>query len=368
VGLERLVTLSLVNDLESGGYGLHPLTRNYVTLALGGSPTATPVSTPLDATAQRKTLRYWVDYACKYGGDGNDAYKTYDKLEAEWQTLEGIAITLRDLSGIPGTLRDREAAQMLIDLESSLNGQFLLFRGYWDESIRLGEWCYQAGQALGQGRDAGWGAYHVATIYHRRAETDRAATWANQMAAAMERGGSRRDRAIAIQLQGLVAKQRRDWAEAERCYQEVLAIDRELGNESDVTIDLNDLGGIARQQQQYDRAETYYQQALAIAEKLNNKSLQATRCGNLGLLALDRDRPRDARPWYERELALAQEVGRQDLVADAQAGMAQVLEAEGRYAEALDLARQAFQIWERLGDRNVGASRSLVARLQSKLT
>jgi len=367
VGLERLVTLSLVNELEISGYGLHPLTRNYVTMALGASPTATPVSTRLDATAQRKTLRYWVDYARKYGGYGNDAYKTFDKLEAEWQTLEGIANTLRELSGIPGTLRDREAAQMLIDLENALS-QFFLFRGYWDEGIRLGEWCYQAGQALGQWSDAGWGACHVATIYYRRAETDRAATWANQMAAAMERGGSQRDRATAIQLQGQVAQQRRDWAEAVRCYQEAVVAYRELGDEETEAIALNDLGVVARQQQQYDRAETYYQQALAIAEKIGSKSGQAVYCSNLGLLALDRDRPRDARPWCERQLALAQEVGRQDLVADAQAGLAQVLEAEGRYAEALDLAQRAFQIRERLGDQGVGFSRSLVARLQSKLT
>jgi len=367
VGLERLVTLSLVNDLESSGYGLHPLTRNYVTVALGGSPTATPVNTPLDATAQRKTLRYWVDYARKYGGSGNDAYKTYDKLEAEWQTLEGIATTLRDMSGIPGTLRDREAAQMLIDLETALN-QFLLYRGYWDERICLGEWRYQVGQALGQWSDAGWGAYRVATIYYRRAETDRAATWANRMAAAMERGGNRRDRAVAIQLQGQVANQRRDWAEAERCYQEAVAAYRELGDETAEANTLSDLGDVAYQQRQYDRAETYYQQALAIAEKIGDKEIQPAFCGNLGELALDRDRPRDARPWYERQLALAQEVGRQDLVASAQAGLAQVLEAEGRYAEALDLAQRALQIQERLGDQGVGFSRSLVARLQSKLT
>ncbi|PZV11299.1 MAG: NB-ARC domain-containing protein [Leptolyngbya sp.] len=366
MGLGRLVTLSLVNDLESSGYGLHPLTRNYVTVALGGNPTAIPVSTPLDATAQRKALRYWVDYARKYGGYGNDAYKTFDQLEAEWQTLEGIATTLRDLSGIPGTLMDREAAQMLIDLENGLY-QFLLFRGYWDERIRLGEWRYQAGQALGQGSDAGWGAHNVAWIYYFRAETDRAATWAKQMAAAMERGGNRRDRAVAIRLQGVVAEQRRDWTEAERCYQEAVAAYRELGDEQAEAIALNDLGTVARQQQQYDRAETYYQQALTIAEKMGNKEMQSGFCGNLGLLALNRDRPRDARPWFQRELALAQEVGRQDMVASAQVGLAQVLEAEGRDAEALDLAQRALQIQERLGEQNVGFSRSLVARLQSKL-
>ncbi|MDJ0799354.1 MAG: tetratricopeptide repeat protein [Calothrix sp. MO_167.B12] len=367
-GLDRLVTLSLVNDLEGERYGLHPLTRNYVTVALGGTSAgiATPTSaTQLDASAQRKALRYWVDYAQKYGGNSNN-YKTYDKLEAEWQNLEGIANTLRELSGIPGSLKDRETAQMLIDLANALS-QFLFFRGYWDERVCLGEWRYQAGQALGKWSDAGWGASHVAWIYYNRAETDRAATWVDRMTAAMKRGGSRRDRAVAARMQGLIAGQRRDWAEAERRYQEVLAIDLELGNEDDVAIDLKHLGGVARKQQQYDRAETYYQQALAIAEKTRNKEFQCVLCGNLGLLALNRERPQEARSWYERELTLAQEMGRHNLVADAQEGLAEVLEAEGSYSEALELAQQALQIRERLRDQNLVFSRKLVKRLQKRV-
>lgn len=137
-----------------------------------------------------------------------------------------------------------------------------------------------------------------------------------------------------------------------------------MGNEEEEGVALDDLGGIARQQQQYDRAETYYQQALAIAEKFRDQELQSAYCGNLGLLAIDRDRPKEARPWFERSLDLAQEVGRQDHLAAAQSGLAEVLEAEKRYGEALALAQQALQIWERLGDQNLGASRSQVERLQ----
>lgn len=108
-----------------------------------------------------------------------------------------------------------------------------------------------------------------------------------------------------------------------------------------------------------------YDAAGGIAEKLNNKQFQATFCGNLGQLALDRDRPQDARPWLERAIALAQEIGRQDEVARTLSRLAQVLESEGRYKEALDLARQALQIRERLRGRGVGFSRQQVARLET---
>jgi tetratricopeptide (TPR) repeat protein len=370
VSVERLVTLSLVNDLDGERFGLHPLTRTYVWAALDGTDSigAVPLASGIkfDSAAQRKVLRYWVDYAQKYGGVGKDAYQTYDKLEAEWQNLEGVATTLREMAGIPGTLKDRQAAQMLIDLENALY-QFLWFRGYWDERVRLGEWVYQAGKALSQWSDAGRGAYNVAWIHYYRAETELAASWAARMAEVMERGGNRRDKGFAIQLQGLIAEQRQDYVEAERLYQDALAIYRELGKEADEGIALNTLGNVARSQGHYDRAESYYKQALAIAEKLGNKEYQATWCGNLGLLALNRNRPTEARPWYERQLALAQEVGRQDEVARAQAGLAEVLEEEGRYAEALDLAQAALEIRERLRDKELEFSRQLVKRLRGKI-
>jgi tetratricopeptide (TPR) repeat protein len=368
VSLERLVTLSLVNDLDGERFGLHPLTRTYIRAVVGGTDTV--VTAPLsgirfDSAAQGKVLRYWVDFAQKYGGDGKDAYQTHDKLEAEWQNLEGVATTLREMAGISNALKDRQAAQMLIDLEDALSN-FLWFRGYWDEWVRLGEWRYQAGKALSQWSDAGWGTYHVAWIYYIRGEAEQAASWADQTAETMEQGGNRRDKAFATRLQGKIAGQRQDWAEAERLYQEALAIYRELGEEKDEVIALNDLGEVARSQRHYDNAESYYKQALTMAEKLCDKALIANRYGSLGLLALDRDRPTQARPWYERELALAQEVGQQGLVADAQSGLAQVLEKEGRYVEALPLALAALEIRERLRNRSLDFSRQLVERLRRK--
>ncbi|MDZ7960853.1 MAG: tetratricopeptide repeat protein [Aulosira sp. DedQUE10] len=369
VTVGRLVTLSLVNDLDGERFGLHPLTRTYIRAAIGGTDTIgtqPPGGIRFDSAAQRKVLRYWVDYAQKYGGYDKDAYKTFDKLEAEWQNLESVATTLREIAGIPGTLQDPQAAQMLIDLETALFN-FLWFRSYWDELVRLSEWRYQAGKALSQWSDAGWGAYNVAWIHYNRAETERAASWAAQMAEVMERGGSRRDKATAIKLQGQIAEQRQNLAEAERLYQEALAIYRELGDEAVEAIALSDLGSVARSQKQYDRAEFYFKQALAIEEKRGAKDMQVAYLGNLGLLALDRNLPTEARPWYERELALAQEVRRQDLVANAQSGLARVLEEEGRYTEALPLPQAALQIQARLRDQNLDWTRRLVERLQRKV-
>lgn len=367
MGLERLTMLSLVNDLEGERYGLHPLTRAYARANLEGRATVTDSLTPqLDSVVRRKTLRYWVNYAQRHGGQGKDAYKTFDKLEAEWPTLEGVANLLWEMSGLPGSLQDREAAQMAIDLQVALR-YFLDFRGYWDEYIRLSEWCYQAGQALEQWRDVGWGAYDVAWVHFNRRETDRAKIWADRALVAMEQGGNRHDLAHASRMQGLVTQQRGDWVGAEQQYQDALTAYRELGQEEGEAIILNSLGEIARKKKTYDRVEAFYQQALAISEKIENREHQAIYSGNLGQLALDCDRPQEARTWFEQSLVLAREIGRKDLVAHAQSNLSNVLEKKKRYSQALQLARKALQIRERLRDRSLEYSREQVARLQQRV-
>ncbi len=362
VALERLLGLSLVNDLTGGRYGLHPLTRVYVLSAMRGEIEGLAFA-PRD---HRKSLRYWLDYARQYGGQHKDAYKTFDRLEAEWPNLEAAAAQLWQMTGLPGELRDAEAAGMLNDLADALRS-FLWFRGYWDERIRLAAWAYEAMAAAAKWRDAGWRAYDAAWIHYNRKETDRAAAWAKRCAEAWEKGGRRRDCATAVRLRGLLAQQRGDLDEAERLYTEALETCRDLGERADEAIVLNDLGALMRKRKKYDRAEGYYRAALEIAEKSDLRESQAYITGNLGLLALARERWDEARAYFERALPLAQEVGRKTTIAFAKWGLARVLEEEGRYAEALPLAEESLRIRERLRHMDVDESRELVARLRERL-
>lgn len=183
----------------------------------------------------------------------------------------------------------------------------------------------------------------------------------------VERGGNRRDRVMVNRVQGLIAEQRRDWLEAERRFREALVQSQELKSKDVEAIGLNALGRIARAQEHYDCAAIYYQQALVVAKQIEFTQEAAETYVNLGLLSLDRDCPQEARHWFEHGLTLAQEIGRQYMVAEAQAGLAQTLEVEGRYDEALGVAWQALRIHERLRHQNLAASRELVARLQQRM-
>jgi tetratricopeptide (TPR) repeat protein len=369
VCLEELLGISLVDEGDNNRYGLNPLTRTYVRNALNG-PNAPAVAggapATLDPAARRTALRYWVDHALKYGGYANDAYQTYPHLDAEWPNLEAAAAELYTISGLPAKLQDAEAARLLNDLCDALS-QFLLFRGYWEEEIRLSAWGYEAARACQDDSMAGWRAYEAAMIFYWQAETDQAAHWAERCAEAWGRGGDASDQAEVARLRGLIARQCKEWLEAERLYLEALTAYRKLGEEQDQANVLNSLGGVALSRNDYPRAGRYFQEALALAEKIGDTSGQATYTGNLGLLALDRNLPAQARPWFERSLALARQIGRENLVADAQWGLARVLEEEHRYAEALPLAEKALRIDERLRDQNLGVTRELVARLRQQL-
>jgi tetratricopeptide (TPR) repeat protein len=255
--------------------------------------------------------------------------------------------------------------RMLNDLTSSLSN-FLFVRGYWEEHVRLNEWGYEAAKALGGWHQASWRASQVAFIHYRRAETGSAAIWVDYMTDAMERGGDRSGRAAAIRMRGLIEQQQGNLAEAGIHLTEALVIFHELADEETQSTVLSDLGSIMRKRKKYDSAEVYYRQALALAEKIGDQQYQSTNCNNLGHLAMECNRPTKARPWFERGLALARTVGRQDQIATALGGLAEVLESEQHYIEALRYAEQALHIRERLRDQNLEWTRELVARLRKK--
>ena len=375
--LERLLALSLVNAAAGDGpYSLHPLTRRLAADELARDPAQA-------AERQLRFGRYWAEYAERYGGEGKEAYKTHDRLAAAWPNLEVAARLLYRLTGLPETITPtaavpdtppddltsdaaQEAAGHLIALEPAL-AQFLHFQGYWAEAVQLAGWVYAAARAQGAWQDAGRGAYSAAWIHYLRRETATAQGWAAAMSALMARGGDKREQAVAVSLQGVLAEQAEEWATAEQHYQTALTAYRELNDKDSESIVLSDLGDLAYQRQNYPEAEVYYQQALALAETLGNKEFQAGQLGNLGGLMLAWERPEDARPLLEQALVLAQEVGRRDIVANTYLQLARLGDHEGALAEALALAEKGLAIFERLHYKDLPELQAFTAELRARL-
>ena len=361
--IDRLSGLSLVDVLAGEErYALHPLTRAFVHDELLA-----------DANVARETgmrfARYWVDYAKRYGGDGKENFKTYDRVEAGWANLEVAGNWLWETASAQAeSVGDKDAARMLNDLAVALCGTHgpLFFRGRWDESVRLSELAYKAIYPLNNWSQIGWRAYQVAWIFstNARNEPQQFGVWAVLCSDAWDRGSSKSEQALATKTRGLVAVQSKAYVEAQRLYQEALAIWQELEDSYSVANVFIDLANLARMRKEHNEAEQYYHEALELAQENDLEEIRPSLADDLGLLALDREQWSEARKWFEQELPLAKAIGRVDSIAQAQYGLARVHEAEGRADLALPLAQDALKIYERLQHRDLAEARELVERLQ----
>ena len=162
-----------------------------------------------------------------------------------------------------------------------------------------------------------------------------------------------------------------DYAGARLYYERALAIFEQVSGleHPDTATSLNNLGGLLQAMGDYEVARSYYERALAIREKVLGPQHPDTAqsLNNLGVLLQAMGDYEAARPYYERALALAREIGREDVIADAHWGLTRVLEKEGRYTEALPLAKETLRIRERLRDWELDVTRDLVARLRAKV-
>lgn len=357
--IDRLSALSLV-DISAGEerYALHPLTRNFVREELLS-----------DVQIARDTgmsfANYWLAYAQQYGGDSQESYKTYDRLEAEWSNLEEAAEWLWQTTAIQGEeIGDEVAAQMSNDLAGALS-QFLSFSTRWDERIKLSTQAYETMRKLNLS-NAGWRAYDVAWIYYYRGDDKESTHWADRSAEAWAMGGSKLEQSVGKQMHGLLATEREDYDAAEKLYQDALAICRELKMEKDIGSVLNSLGELELKRRCDDKAESYFREALDIHQRRNDTDMIPTVLSSLGLLELQRERWMKAREWYEQALPLSRELGRQEVVAFDLYGLALVYEQEGQTGLSLSMAREALAIYERLQHANLAAAQNLVERLIKK--
>jgi tetratricopeptide (TPR) repeat protein len=283
----------------------------------------------------------------------------------EWLNLEATANWLWEIS--TGNHVDENQRKvllrMLIDLAKSLRSS-LWYYGRWDERINLSAAAYETACILGDWSAAGWRAYDVAFVHLSRARATDAATWAEKSAQAWARGDSNNDKAAGAHLRGLIARQREDYEEAGRLFQETLAIARNAKRESTVVTSLNSLGTLAHKRGDYPTAHSYYVEALELAHKIDDKELEVMCMLNLGSLAIIRQKWGEARSWFEQQLPLAMELTRRDLIGQSQYGLARVAEKEGREDLALPLAEDALKIYERLQHRDLLKVRELVRKLK----
>ncbi len=135
------------------------------------------------------------------------------------------------------------------------------------------------------------------------------------------------------------------------CYQQALAIAREIGNRQDEGVWLGNLGLTYADLGQVAHAIDHHQQALAIAKETGNRRSEGSQLGNLGLAYADLGQVERAIDHQQQALAIAKEIGDRRGEGNRLGALGSAYAALGQVERAIDHQQQALAIAKEIGDR-----------------
>ena len=146
--------------------------------------------------------------------------------------------------------------------------------------------------------------------------------------------GDRRGEAASLSNLGEVARSQGDYAAARGYYGRRLQICREIGDRQGESIALANLSLVAHTLGDDEAARGYAVEMLRIAQEIGHRSHQGYALNNLGHALAGLNRLAEAAETYRQAVALRHDLGEHFLAMESLAGLARVLMAEGKPAEA----------------------------------
>jgi tetratricopeptide (TPR) repeat protein len=139
-------------------------------------------------------------------------------------------------------------------------------------------------------------------------------------------------------------------------FEQVLPIDREVGDRAGEAATLNNMGEVYRMTGQPQRALELYELALSLMREVGNRAWEATTLNNMAAVYLTTGKPQEALTLFEQALPIHREVGNRAIEAYTLNNMAAVYLTTGKPQEALTLFEQALPITQEVGDRAMEAT------------
>jgi len=134
-------------------------------------------------------------------------------------------------------------------------------------------------------------------------------------------------------------------------FERALALAREVRDRRREAGVLNNLGNLRRDQGRMEDARAHLEAALAIAREVGNRRLEGNLLGNLGNLHGEQGRLEAARLYFEQALAIHREVGNRRIEGIDTSNLGNVCREQGRMEDAWECYQQALAIHREVGNR-----------------
>ena len=303
---------------------------------------------------RRRFVAYFLRYA---EARREPAPENYDALEGEKDNLLGAA----EVAFASG---DRErVVRMAFALATGDTGM-LFVRGYWDETVKLGEQALQAARSSHDEAPIARLSHNLAVMYQERGELTEARRLYDESLKTEKRLGDESGVATTLHQLGKLAQEQGEFEEARRLYDESLVIKKQLGNQGGIASTLNELGRLAREQGEFEEARRLYDESLEINKRFGNQGGIAITLHQLAVLAQNRGELEEARRLYDESLGIKKRLGDQGGVAITLHQLGRLAEDEGDKEGAARLFRESLSIFERLGSPNAEIARQNLARVE----
>jgi tetratricopeptide (TPR) repeat protein len=178
----------------------------------------------------------------------------------------------------------------------------------------------------------------------------------------------RRNEGNTINSLGVVYKNLGDVRRAIGCYEQALAIAREIGDRLGEGNAVGNLGIAYKRLGNNLKAIDFYEEQLRITREIGDRRGEGNALGNLANACSNLGRVQQAIEYYEQAIRVDREVGDQYGEGIDSGNLAGLLARQGRLTEALPYAEQAVQIYTRIGrTQNALEAQRLVAEIKASL-
>jgi tetratricopeptide (TPR) repeat protein len=333
--LGQLVEMSLLDvsddlDLARRRYSIHPLTRAFAAAKIQQAPGEL-------FAAQQRLAGFFGGFTKQHGGLFN---------------REGYARLEPDLPNILASIQwchEHGFVDLGLDTFEQVS-HFLIIRGYWSDTMALGEQAVRSASESGRElRAAKFRLWPVAWLHRRWGSLDLAESEIAQAMSVFERDNVGPEIAFAKSYLGRVAQGRGQLDQAERLLREALDYYESAGDERHTYYVAAKLADVLLERGDLDAARALCEKTLGPAQRHEDPERIADLLRVLGGVAYRRGELQEAKAFWEDALSQLGQVNRLDRIADCLFELACLEMKMGGEREARGMLAAALDTYKRLG-------------------